>query len=484
MVATEFRELVDLIKRLKTEKHKRQVELKWILDSVSVEKREGVVKTLESMKEAGVIKEELTSKARKTIYSLTDAPLQKKENVIISDEGKGVTRQELDDFKSDILLRIKLISDSQQRHQGFQKSFFLDETINLLRIEIQAKNHVIGLLSTENERLKSLVNNPVCTPNLVDKTSISTASGNSNRETSTTRHPRATEPPWTLVNSNKRNNSGRSWNVQNNLSHSTPIQSARDSNRFRTLRFENNAETEETLNVYKNYEDNATPYVSNETNKRPAEVKLSVRKRPTVEVTERQVVNNSAPYRRQTVPASFEDKEKYGRKVYLVGDSHINLKVNRRQLASRVHQKSRIFIKSFGGATTKQVNWHVEPIIVDEDPDVCLIHTGGNNVNRGESDPQLIANEILNTGLKCRNMGVNNVFISGLFPFNDPTKMEIANSVNSILKGECHSNAFIFVDNSNILPEHLFKDGIHLDNDHKHIFIDNIINALNNNFLV
>ena len=81
-------------------------------------------------------------------------------------------------------------------------------------------------------------------------------------------------------------------------------------------------------------------------------------------------------------------------------------------------------------------------------------------------------------------MGVNNIIISGLFPFKDPAKTEVVHSVNNILKGECNFNSFIYVDNSNILSEHLFSDGIHLDNEHKYIFIDNIIDALNNNFLV
>ena len=52
-------------------------------------------------------------------------------------------------------------------------------------------------------------------------------------------------------------------------------------------------------------------------------------------------------------------------------------------------------------------------------------------------------------------------------------------TVNNILKQVCKLNGLGFIDNSNICSEHLFDDGLHLNDNGKVILANNFMNVLN-----
>ena len=56
----------------------------------------------------------------------------------------------------------------------------------------------------------------------------------------------------------------------------------------------------------------------------------------------------------------------------------------------------------------------------------------------------------------------------------------IVKKVDSILRERSLNENFIFIDNSNISENHLYTDGIHLNNEGRDSFMENSINYLHN----
>ena len=54
--------------------------------------------------------------------------------------------------------------------------------------------------------------------------------------------------------------------------------------------------------------------------------------------------------------------------------------------------------------------------------------------------------------------------------------------LNALLKDMCYDLGYIYIDNNNIEHEHLFNDGVHLNQEGSYILAKNILHALNNVF--
>ena len=54
---------------------------------------------------------------------------------------------------------------------------------------------------------------------------------------------------------------------------------------------------------------------------------------------------------------------------------------------------NKVVVKSFRGATTSQMKWHVKPT-TEQNPKNIILHCGTNDIN-DDSDPQNIAEEIV-----------------------------------------------------------------------------------------
>ena len=60
------------------------------------------------------------------------------------------------------------------------------------------------------------------------------------------------------------------------------------------------------------------------------------------------------------------------------------------------------------------------------------------------------------------SVGVKDVFVSRV-TVNTRHSSAFINAVNNILQDKCAIHQFHFIDNSNIKKEHLWKDGLHLN---------------------
>lgn len=123
--------------------------------------------------------------------------------------------------------------------------------------------------------------------------------------------------------------------------------------------------------------------------------------------------------------------------------------------------------------------------MIEESPDVVVIHCGTNDINPRFKQPHLdaekIANDMIEIGKTCRNNGVNEVFISSIVCRSVEAEMLKVDEVNKMVKDLCIKEGFEFIDNSFIGKQFLWKDGIHLLNDGTTLLANNILNSLNRN---
>ena len=138
-------------------------------------------------------------------------------------------------------------------------------------------------------------------------------------------------------------------------------------------------------------------------------------------------------------------------------------------------------LKCFPGSTIQNLNYYSNPTLIEEKPEVVVIHVGINNLlsqNLNEtSDEEQLVNEIIDIGRKCIDHGTEKVFISSILKCSRIIPDRIRN-VNELLKGKCIEFGFIYIDNNMIMIDHLWKDGIHLTNQGKTLLARHFINSL------
>ena len=166
----------------------------------------------------------------------------------------------------------------------------------------------------------------------------------------------------------------------------------------------------------------------------------------------------------------------------MFGDSH--LKRIRKDLFNKSVSTGKSQFNEFSGTTTRRLNHFVTPILDEERPDTVLIHVGCNDITPKtyrDLKPGVIANEIIDIGKKCMNYGTKKLFISSILIKKQSSLTKIINQVNDILKDLCLINSFIFIDNSEIKRDMLWKDGIDLNDQGIYMFASNFVDYLNAN---
>ena len=83
---------------------------------------------------------------------------------------------------------------------------------------------------------------------------------------------------------------------------------------------------------------------------------------------------------------------------------------------------------------------------------------------------------------KCRNYGVNNIFLSGIV-FTTRVSLDILIQVHNKISTFCNTNGLYYIDNRHIRADCLYKDGLHLIDKGKIVLANNFIINLNQNFL-
>ena len=75
---------------------------------------------------------------------------------------------------------------------------------------------------------------------------------------------------------------------------------------------------------------------------------------------------------------------------------------------------NKVVVKSFRGATTSQMKWHVKPT-TEQNPKNIILHCGTNDIN-DDSDPQNVAEEIVELAKSMSKDCNSNVTVSGVVP--------------------------------------------------------------------
>ena len=134
--------------------------------------------------------------------------------------------------------------------------------------------------------------------------------------------------------------------------------------------------------------------------------------------------------------------------------------------------------RAFPGATASQLNCYIKASLNDDKPNSVIICAGTNNLTKKDQTVQDTAKEIVEIVKTCRNAGVSKVFISSLIC--RPAYHYEINEINKLLEFHANTYNYIFINNSNIRDDHLWKDGVHLNDSGICILANNYLYHTNN----
>ena len=136
----------------------------------------------------------------------------------------------------------------------------------------------------------------------------------------------------------------------------------------------------------------------------------------------------------------------------------------------------------FHGARAKHMPSYVTPRILEEKPNIVIIHAGGNDLpvyNNEKAVPLLdIANHIADAGLVARRNGASDILISGVTTRKGNFLKKRCEALNGILTDLCKKHKFKFINNEGITDVHLSHDGVHLNEKGTIELADNYLDAL------
>ena len=142
---------------------------------------------------------------------------------------------------------------------------------------------------------------------------------------------------------------------------------------------------------------------------------------------------------------------------------------------------------NFPGASSRQLLHYMDIHLEGIQADTVVIHVGVNDLLNysNQSRVDLLMKNIIcmvEKVEKCRNYGVNNIFLSGIV-FTMRVSLDILIQVHNKISNFCNTNGLYYVDNRNIRADCLYKDGLHLIDKGKIVLANNFIINLNQNFL-
>ena len=138
--------------------------------------------------------------------------------------------------------------------------------------------------------------------------------------------------------------------------------------------------------------------------------------------------------------------------------------------------------RSFPGATTTQLKYYIKPTLLEDMPDIVVIHIGTNNLTKkpNQSDAEIVE-EIIEMVNDCHTQGVNEIYISSITYRH--SHLSRINSINRLLSEKSFQHDYQFIDNSNIKSHHLRNDKLHLASDGARILGKNFLDYINRTYV-
>ena len=141
-------------------------------------------------------------------------------------------------------------------------------------------------------------------------------------------------------------------------------------------------------------------------------------------------------------------------------------------------------LKSFPGATSKELAHYAVPTLKAESFHTTLIHGEINDILRDQSElkQQSILQNIMKVAHQCKDHGVKEIILSSVVA-TGRVNADVLIHFNESLKNLCRANGFCFVNNDNISEGNLYKN-LHLLEAGKRILANHFINGINNNYFL
>ena len=183
-------------------------------------------------------------------------------------------------------------------------------------------------------------------------------------------------------------------------------------------------------------------------------------KQPEANITNNQYEESLVQRKARIVPGrrTYVEATKFGKKICVVGDSHLN------RIKRNIFQKSvnggKTYFNVFRGATSKRLNHYFQPTLHEDQPDVVLLHIGSNDINNQTKDrinTEKLTGNIINIGKSCIDLGVKEVVISSILHKKKFALTHLIRPVNDSLREQCVLNGFGFISKDNISKTHLWN---------------------------
>ena len=141
-------------------------------------------------------------------------------------------------------------------------------------------------------------------------------------------------------------------------------------------------------------------------------------------------------------------------------------------------------LKSFPGATSKELAHYAVPTLKAESFHTTLINEKINDILRDQSElkQQLVLQNIMKVAHQCKDHGVKEIILSSVVA-TGRVNADVLIHFNESLKNLCRANGFCFVNNDNISEGNLYKN-LYLLEAGKRILANNFINGINNNYFL
>ena len=133
-----------------------------------------------------------------------------------------------------------------------------------------------------------------------------------------------------------------------------------------------------------------------------------------------------------------------------MGGSHIR-RVKRKLFNNSLYEQ-KAHLNGFSGANIKHLDNFITPTLLEDRPDIVIIHIGPNDITHNtviQIDVKDIVNRIINTGKKCLSYDVREMIISSIFIKKLFKLTRIIRQVNDLMRDECKRNKFQFISNDN-----------------------------------
>ena len=309
---------------------------------------------------------------------------------------EGVVRQCFDDLARDFKIQKDMVSQRAEQGTDSRLILRLENEIDFLRDEIRNKNKIIEILVSERNSISHNTHNTQNSICQTEKISTKTQS----RFEFPKRHARSSKTQLSQQND---------YIHENQFNPLLPFDD--------TFNDETNDAVNESNTQQKNFDN------------------ITERKKP--KLNEKKSV----------------EKKRY---VAIVGDSIVK-EVKGHLLSTK---KETVVVKTFSGATTKQMYDYVNPTL-EMEPDQIIIHVGTNDLKKCENN-QEVAKDIVNLALHCHQKNSIPIVVSSLTHRDDKFKDRIG-PINEELKISCEERNIGFIDNTNINKYHLNRSKLHLN---------------------